>query len=47
SANVVVIGIAEREGVSISFVEFMKMGMLILFVTVGVGVGMLLLFFGW
>ncbi|NVO66266.1 ArsB/NhaD family transporter [Methanofollis tationis] len=47
SANVVVIGIAEREGISISFMEFLKMGMLILFVTVGVGVGMLLLFFGW
>ncbi|QYZ80080.1 transporter [Methanofollis formosanus] len=45
SANVVVIGIAEREGISISFMEFLKMGALILFVTVAVGLGILLLMF--
>jgi len=41
SANVVVIGIAEREGISITFVDFLKIGMLVLFVTVAVGLGML------
>ncbi|MCC7556312.1 MAG: ArsB/NhaD family transporter [Methanoculleus marisnigri] len=45
SANVVVIGIAEREGFHISFVEFLKVGMLVLFVTVAVGFGMLWLKF--
>ncbi|PKL62549.1 MAG: transporter [Methanomicrobiales archaeon HGW-Methanomicrobiales-2] len=45
SANVVVIGIAEREGFGISFVEFLKVGMLVLFVTVGVGFGLLWLKF--
>jgi Na+/H+ antiporter NhaD/arsenite permease-like protein len=46
SANVVVIGIAEREGLGISFVDFLKIGMLVLFVTVAVGLGILWLMFG-
>ncbi|HOF95982.1 MAG TPA: ArsB/NhaD family transporter [Methanoculleus sp.] len=46
SANVVVIGIAEREGIGITFIDFLKVGMLVLFVTVGVGFGMLWLTFG-
>jgi len=45
SANVVVIGIAEREGFGISFVDFLKVGMLVLFVTVAVGFGILWLKF--
>ncbi len=45
SANVVVIGIAEREGIDITFVDFLKVGMLVLFVTVAVGFGMLWLKF--
>ncbi|WP_214019259.1 SLC13 family permease [Methanoculleus sp.] len=45
SANVVVIGIAEREGINISFVDFLKVGMLVLFVTVAVGLGILWLKF--
>jgi Na+/H+ antiporter NhaD/arsenite permease-like protein len=46
SANVVVIGIAEREGVSITFMDFLKMGMLVLVVTVAAGLGVLLLMYG-
>ncbi|ABN56760.1 MULTISPECIES: ArsB/NhaD family transporter [Methanoculleus] len=45
SANVVVIGIAEREGIGITFIDFLKVGMLVLFVTVAVGLGMLWLKF--
>ncbi len=45
SANVVVIGIAEREGIGITFVDFLKVGMLVLFVTVAVGFGLLWLKF--
>ncbi len=45
SANVVVIGIAEREGMEITFIDFMKIGMLVLFVTVAVGLGVLWLKF--
>lgn len=41
SANVVVIGIAEREGVKITFGDFLKVGMLIMTLTVLVGVGIL------
>jgi Na+/H+ antiporter NhaD/arsenite permease-like protein len=41
SANVVVLGIAERCRIKISFMEFLKIGMLILVVTVKVGVGIL------
>ncbi len=37
SANVVVLGIAARNGHTISFVEFLKVGMLVLFVTVAIG----------
>ncbi|KLK87297.1 transporter [Methanoculleus sediminis] len=45
SANVVVIGIAEREGIGITFIDFLKVGMLVLFVTVAVGFVMLWLKF--
>ncbi|MDD3070441.1 ArsB/NhaD family transporter [Methanoculleus horonobensis] len=45
SANVVVIGIAEREGIGITFIDFLKVGMLVLFVTVAVGFAMLWLKF--
>ncbi|MDK2915996.1 MAG: hypothetical protein PWR25_553 [Euryarchaeota archaeon] len=41
SANVVVLGIAARNGLTISFVEFLKIGMLVLFVTVAIGTGFL------
>jgi Na+/H+ antiporter NhaD/arsenite permease-like protein len=41
SANVVVIGIASREGVRITFMDFLKVGLIIMFVTVGVGLGIL------
>ncbi len=45
SANVVVLGIAARNGFSISFVEFLKIGMLVLFVTVAIGTAFLWLSF--
>ena len=45
SANVVVLGIAERNGHVVSFVEFLKVGMLVLFVTVGIGSALLWLRF--
>ncbi|RXE55674.1 transporter [Methanoculleus taiwanensis] len=41
SANVVVLGIASREGILITFVEFLKIGMVILAITVGIGTGIL------
>ncbi len=41
SANVVVIGIAEREKIRISFIDFLKVGMIIMILTVGAGAGML------
>ncbi|ASJ07960.1 transporter [Thermococcus siculi] len=41
SANVVVIGIAAREGVKISFMDFLKIGAIVMAVTVAVGLGML------
>ncbi|MDN7024196.1 ArsB/NhaD family transporter [Methanoculleus sp. FWC-SCC1] len=41
SANVVVLGIAEREGIAISFIDFLKLGMLVLVITVAVGLGIL------
>nr|WP_048150609.1 ArsB/NhaD family transporter [Palaeococcus ferrophilus] len=41
SANVVVIGIAEREGVKITFGDFLKVGMVIMTLTVLAGVGIL------
>ncbi len=41
SANVVVLGIAEREGIAITFIDFLKLGMLVLAVTVAVGLGIL------
>ncbi|WP_298667110.1 ArsB/NhaD family transporter [uncultured Methanofollis sp.] len=47
SANVVVIGIAERQGINISFVEFLKVGMIVLIVSVGIGCGMLWLRYFW
>jgi Na+/H+ antiporter NhaD/arsenite permease-like protein len=45
SANVVVLGIAARHGHNISFVEFLKIGMLVLLVTVAIGTGFLWLNF--
>ncbi|WP_324736505.1 ArsB/NhaD family transporter [Thermococcus sp. SY098] len=48
SANVVVIGIAEREGIRITFGDFLKVGMVIMIVTVAVGVGILWVrYIGW
>jgi Na+/H+ antiporter NhaD/arsenite permease-like protein len=47
SANVVVLGIAEREGINISFMDFMKIGMFTLVITVAVGLGMLWMMFIW
>ncbi|MDT8357191.1 MAG: SLC13 family permease [Methanomicrobiaceae archaeon] len=47
SANVVVLGIAEREGISITFMDFLKIGMLMLVITVGVGLVMLLMMDVW
>ena len=41
SANVVVVGIAARNGLDITFVDFMKIGMLVLFVTVRIGTAIL------
>ncbi|MBP2133191.1 Na+/H+ antiporter NhaD/arsenite permease-like protein [Methanomicrobium sp. W14] len=45
SANVVVLGIGEREGVKITFMDFLKIGVLVMFVTVLVGLGILYLMF--
>jgi Na+/H+ antiporter NhaD/arsenite permease-like protein len=45
SANVVVLGIAARNEISISFVEFLKVGMLVLLVTVAIGTAILWLNF--
>jgi len=45
SANVVVLGISEREGINISFIDFLKLGMFVLVVTVAVGLGMLWIMF--
>ena len=41
SANVVVIGIASREGVRITFMDFLKAGVIVMFTTVAVGMGLL------
>ncbi|WP_456454036.1 SLC13 family permease [Thermococcus sp.] len=41
SANVVVIGIAERERIKISFMDFLKVGMIIMVLTVGAGAAIL------
>ncbi len=41
SANVVVIGIAAREGVRISFMDFLKVGIAIMVGTVAIGMGIL------
>ncbi|ASJ06044.1 ArsB/NhaD family transporter [Thermococcus pacificus] len=41
SANVVVIGIASREGVKITFMDFLKVGVIVMFTTVAVGMGLL------
>ncbi len=46
SANVVVLGVAAREGIAITFMQFLKIGMLTLLVTVGVGLLMLYAMFG-
>jgi Na+/H+ antiporter NhaD/arsenite permease-like protein len=45
SANVVVLGISEREGIHITFMDFLKLGMFVLAVTVAVGLGILWLMF--
>ena len=45
SANVVVLGIAEREGIKITFFDFLKIGMFVLVVTVAIGLGMLYIMF--
>ncbi len=45
SANVVVLGISEREGINISFLDFMKLGMAVMVITVAVGMGMLWVMF--
>ncbi|CAB50593.1 ArsB/NhaD family transporter [Pyrococcus abyssi] len=37
SANVVVLGIAYREGIRITFIDFLKVGMIIMLLTVGAG----------
>ncbi|WP_457743139.1 SLC13 family permease [Thermococcus sp.] len=41
SANVVVIGIADREGIRITFLDFLKVGAVIMLITVAVGMGIL------
>lgn len=38
SANVVVIGITDKEGIRITFVDFLKVGLVVMFATVGAGV---------
>lgn len=45
SANVVVLGISEREGIRISFLDFMKLGMVVMAITVAVGLGLLWVMF--
>lgn len=47
SANVVVIGIAERQGIKITFVDFLKIGMFIMMATVAIGVGLLWIRYVW
>ena len=47
SANVVIIGIAAREDIRITFMDFLKMGILVMVLTVGVGVGILWLRYVW
>ncbi len=47
SANVVVIGIAAREDIRITFMDFLKMGILVMVLTVVVGVGILWLRYVW
>jgi len=46
SANVVVLGIAYREGIKISFFDFLKVGMIVLLLTVGIGSLFLVLRYG-
>jgi Na+/H+ antiporter NhaD/arsenite permease-like protein len=45
SANVVVLGISEREGIQITFLDFLKLGLLVMGVTVAVGLGILWIMF--
>jgi Na+/H+ antiporter NhaD/arsenite permease-like protein len=45
SANVVVLGISEREGITITFLDFLKLGLLVMGVTVAVGLGILWVMF--
>jgi len=42
-----VIGIAEREGINISFVDFLKIGLVVLVVSVAIGLGILWLRYIW
>ncbi len=46
SANVVVLGVSEREGVKITFFDFLKLGIPVLIISVGVGLVMLYAMFG-
>jgi Na+/H+ antiporter NhaD/arsenite permease-like protein len=41
SANVVVLGISEREGIQITFFDFLKLGFLVMGITVAAGLGIL------
>jgi Na+/H+ antiporter NhaD/arsenite permease-like protein len=45
SANVVVLGVSEREGITITFLYFLKLGLLVMGVTVAVGLGILRVMF--
>jgi Na+/H+ antiporter NhaD/arsenite permease-like protein len=45
SANVVVLGISEREGIIITFLDFLKLGLLVMGVIVAVGLGILWVMF--
>ncbi|USH00979.1 ArsB/NhaD family transporter [Thermococcus argininiproducens] len=47
SANVVVIGIAAKEDIKITFVDFLKMGIIVMALTVGVGIGVLWFRYVW
>lgn len=47
SANVVVIGIAAKEDIKITFVNFLKMGIIVMTLTVGVGIGVLWFRYVW
>ncbi|WP_207231384.1 hypothetical protein [Methanofollis fontis] len=46
-ANLIVIGITEREGINIRFVDFLTIGMVVLVVSVAIGLGILWVRFIW